>query len=470
MSVSFEDDVSACIIAGTRLHIDSRTVFEGAIGIREGRVSWIHAERQLRVEERWPGTPVLDAGDADVIPGLVDAHVHLRDPGQTHKEDVGTGTRAAAAGGVTTIVAQPNTVPEIADLEALHVVHERIRQAAVVDVGVAARLPWRDEGMSRDLARAGVCIFDVTFSGVPHHELPIALELAAELNVPLGIYAEDPDVVRYNRSVAGSLAGARGDARVLSPQAEASACQRVLSWLVDIPATVLFRQVSSRRALEALLDARASGRYPPFGIEVTPHHVTLDVSRVDEVGERARIWPPLRRRADVEFAWNALRDGGIDLVGSDHSPHASVEKDRPHDHPDGVPPPGFPGLETALAALLTGPHSGHPGLELQRIIEVYAEAPARWMGLADRKGSLRVGADADAVIVDTATHRVVDADAQLTKSKTSPFHGMALRGKVLAAVVRGETVYRDGSITVPSRRPDALLRISHGSPPSGKVA
>jgi len=470
MTVPFERDASARIIAGTRLHLDARTVVEGAIGVREGRVAWVHVERQLRVAERWPGVPVLDAGDADVIPGLVDGHVHLRDPGQTHKEDIGSGTRAAAAGGMTTIVAQPNTVPEIADLDALRVVHERIREAAVVGVGVAARLPWRDEHMARDLARAGVCIFDLTFAAVPYHELPIALEVAAEVDVPLGIYAEDPDVVRFNRSVAGGLAGARGDARTISPLAEASACQRVLTWLVDVPASVLFRQVSSRRALELLLDARASGRYPPFGIEVTPHHVTLDASRVDEVGERARIWPPLRSRADVEFAWNALRDGAVDLVGSDHSPHAAVEKDRPLDHPDGAPPPGFPGLETALAALLTGPHPEHAGLDLQRIIEVYAETPARWMGLGDRKGHLRVGADADAVIVDTSTPHVVDVDAQLTKSKTSPFHGVALRGQVLATVVRGETVYRDGTITVPSGTPGVLLRRRQGSPPGGEDA
>ena len=470
MSATFESDASARIIAGTRLHLDSRTVVEGAIGVREGRVAWVHVERQLRVAERWPGVPVLDAGAADVIPGLVDAHVHLRDPGQTHKEDIGTGTRAAAAGGVTTVVAQPNTVPEIEDLDALHLVHERVRQAAVVDVGVAARLPWRDARLARDLARAGVCIFDVTFAAVPYHELPVALEVAAEVDVPLGIYAEDPDVVRYNRSLAGGLAGARGDARTISPLAEASACQRVLTWLVDVPASVLFRQVSSRLALELLLDARASGRYPPFGIEVTPHHVMLDASRVDEVGERARIWPPLRSRADVEFAWNALRDGGVDLVGSDHSPHASVEKDRPLDHPDGAPPPGFPGLETALAVLLTGPHPEHAGLDLQRVIEVYAEAPARWMGLADRKGHLRVGADADAVIVDTAPRRIMDAGAQLTKSKTSPFHGIALRGQVLEAVVRGETVYRNGTITVPSGAPRVLLRRWQGSPPSGEGA
>jgi dihydroorotase (multifunctional complex type) len=446
------------IIAGRRLHLDARTVVEGAIGIRGGRVAWVHAERGLDVGTCWPGVPCLHAGDADVIPGLVDGHVHLRDPGQTHKEDVGSGTSAAAAGGVTTVVAQPNTVPEIADLDALGIVHERIRRSAVVDVGVAARLPWRDGPMARDLAQAGVCIFDVTFAGVPSHELPVALEMVAALDVPLGIYAEDPDVVRHNRSVVGGLAGARGDARVLSPFAEASACQRILSWLTEVPATVLFRQVSSQSALELLLDARRSGRYPPFGIEVTPHHVMLDASRVEEVGERARIWPPLRSRSDVEFAWHALRSGGVDLVGSDHSPHALDEKDRSADHPDGGPPPGFPGLETALSALLTGPRSKDRGLQLGRVIEVYAEGPARWLGLSDRKGHLHVGADADAVLVDVSADRTIDAGAQWTKSKTSPFAGVTLRGRVVATVARGEVVYRDETVTGSGGRGAVLLR------------
>ncbi len=431
------------LITGKHLHINSQTVLAGGIGISNGRVRALIGEEDLG-HYMSAAKRVIDAGENPVLPGIVDGHVHVRDPGQTHKEDFATATRAAAVGGVTTILTQPNTSPEVIDENTFHAVREIGERRAIVDFGIQARLDPNRPKASIYLAANGIASFELSTNQLEPGGLIAALALSTKLKPSLGCYCEDRALVEYaaEDAAASRLADAPAFLRSLPAEVEVGAAAHLYYMARYFGTRLTYRQVSSAATLAFLRWARAAAAGPSFAIEVNPHHLLLTADDFLRLGAVAKVKPPLRSKSDTVALWVALAAGVVDLVGTDHAPHSVDEKAC------GVQkaPPGFPGLETMLPVLLTGVAEGR--IDLSRLIQAACEFPARWFGLYPRKGSLQLGADADLVIVAPERQVLIQPAELQTKAKSSPFKDITLYGQCLLTMVRGTVVFDDGRIQV----------------------
>jgi dihydroorotase len=426
------------------------------VGIRDGRIACIG--ESLPAD---PGTVVLDATGLLVMPGLVDVHVHLRDPGLEHKEDFHSGTCAAAASGITTVVAQPNTNPAITTPDAFAQARASGERRAVVDFGISAaatedNLPHLDA-----LVDAGAFSIDFPLGGSgaaltvrSNATLVAILQAAARRGVVATVYTGDAEIgaAMRERLQAAGRRDALAYADAFPPEAELLGAGRLLAAAMTTGAHVHIRQVSCpetvafARRLEPLLRPGA------LTIEVTPHHLYVDRSAIEALGVLAVMGPPLRTPADTAALRAALRSGAIDIVCTDHAPHGLAEKEAGREDVWKCPP-GTPGLETMLPSLLAAVHRGE--MDPVELVRVACERPAQIFGLAPRKGAIRPGADADLVVVDPAAPHPVDPRQFHSKAKYSPFIG-ELRGRVRWTLVRG-TVVHDGD-----RPREEAIRVAPG--------
>jgi len=416
------------------------------VGVEGGRIAYVGPPG------RAPGAArTIDARGLLVLPGLVDPHVHMREPGAEHKEDFASGTRAAAAGGVTTVLCMPNVTPPVLDEAGFEASLQAGLRQAVVDFGLQAAVGPGNLGALPALWRRGVTSFEIFMADAPDD---LRLERSADLFEALrmirhcggiaGVFCGDQSLVTHalgRRRAAGRMDwGIPGDAR--PPLTEALGMARALLLAQDAGARIYLRQVSSREGVRALAAARAERPGHVFG-EVTPHHLFLAVDELLERGPFAYMLPPLRPKEHPAALWEALADGTLDAVGSDHAPHAPAEKARARDDPWSAPP-GTPGLETTLPLFLDAVYMKR--LTLPRLVEVCAEAPARIFGLYPRKGALAVGSDADIVLADPNRADEVQRERLHTKAQSSPFEGWRLRGAPVMTIVRGHVVMEDGRI------------------------
>lgn len=435
--------MSEVLISGGRL-VDPSQGIDGLMDVllSDGVVA--------RVGERIPpprGAEVIAAEGLVVAPGFVDLHVHLREPGFEHKETIATGTAAAAAGGFTTVCAMANTNPVIDDAPAAAFVVRRIRETARVRVFPIGAVSKGLKG--QELAEIGLMkaegVVAVSDDGKPiaHGNLMRrALEYASMLGLPLVVHEEDPTLVGdgvMNEGWASTRLGLAGWPNV----GESSMVARDVELAALTKARLHVAHVSTRESLRHLAAARTAG--VNVSSEVTPHHLTLTDEDVARSGydTRFKMNPPLRAEADRQALVNALVDGTLDCVATDHAPHHADEKALEFaDAPFGVT-----GLETALAVLVDA--LVVPGiLSLTRLVEVLSTSPARLFGLP--YGTLREGAPGDVVLFSTSRSTGVTADGFLSRSANSPWVGRTLRGRVERTVVSGREVFRRG----PSGRPE----------------
>lgn len=402
-----------------------------------------------------------DAPAADVVvqarglllfPGFVDAHVHLRDPGLTHKEDFASGTEAAACGGVTTVMCMPNTAPPIADTASFAAARAAGEAKARVDFCLQASLAAGNLAEAEALWAAGAISFEVNLSdgaeGAGVARLGDAgllletLRATARLGAVLGAYTGSQDITA--RLAARLQAEGRRDSRAHAaarpPIAEALGVAGVLELAREAEARVAFREVTTARAFALLRRARAERPPGSVLVEATPHHLLLTEVVLDRLGTIAQIIPPLRAEADRAGAMAALRDGCVDFIGSDHAPHAIGEKTDDA----WASRNGTPGLDTLAAATLEMAARGLIGYP--DVARLLAAAPAAAFGLAT-KGRLAAGADADLVLVDPAERRVVSPDMLHSRMKRCAFEGEALRGWPVLTVLRGGVVAERGRLS-----------------------
>ena len=416
---------------------DGRVV-DPASGVDEG-LDVVLEDGRVKTLGKFPKTEdyqrVIDAKGKIVAPGLVDIHVHFRDPGLTYKEDIATGAAAAAAGGYTTVVCMANTKPVVDSVEVLSELLGRMKQLPIHVLSAAAvtkGLQGKELTDMRALRAAGAAGF--TDDGIPIMDSALlfeAMKLAKELDAPISLHEEDPALIAAAGINQGPVSKQLnfGGAPAL---AEESLVARDCMLALRSGARVDIQHISSRVSVDVVRAMKGLGA----GVfaEVTPQHFSLTEQAALERGALAKVNPPLRGEADRYALIRGLKDGTIDFIATDHAPHSPEEKAREL----AQAPSGMIGLETALALGVTNlVRKGH--LTMLQLLEKMTVNPARFYGLD--AGTLRAGAPADLVIFDEREKWTVEEDKFRSKSRNSPFTGMELYGKVYCTICGGNVAY-----------------------------
>lgn len=412
------------------------------------RAASVHVEkgRIARVSE-WSDVAgategIHDAGDFLVMPGVVDTHVHVNEPGRTEWEGFASATRAAAAGGITTILDMPlNAVPATTSAHALAVKRECARGQSTINVefigGVVPGNVGELEGLYDGGVRAFKCFLTPSgvaeFQHVAETDLHVVFPVLARFGVPLMVHAEDPQ-----KLIAPPASGSRRYADYLAsrPQeAEASAIAMLIRCLESCPTPVHVVHISSAKSLAQIRVARESGL--PITVETCPHYLTFAADEIPDGAVEFKCAPPLREAAEREALWAALVEGDIDLIASDHSPCPPAMKDTGGDFFAAWG--GIASLQLSLPAVWTGARAR--GIPVEHIVKWMCAEPARLAGLDYRKGVIAAGFDADFVIWDPDARFVVDPDALLHRHRLTPYAGREQFGRVLSTFVAGELVF-----------------------------
>jgi len=404
--------------------------------LRDRRVAEIAPTNKIRggADEKF------DARGLIVAPGFIDLHVHLREPGQSYKESIATGTAAAATGGFTSVCCMPNTHP-VVDSPDWVTWLQAPERGAVVNVFPIAAATKASKGATltdfRALQHAGAVA--VTDDGKPilgDAVMREALRLAAEMNFPVIQHAEDTRMTEHCSMNDGPTAFRLG-LRGMKAEAEASIVERdVLLAQQFTGARLHVAHLSTAEALKAVRRGKRSKAR--VTCEVTPHHFTLVDSDIRDYDTNFKMNPPLRSASDREALLVALADGTVDAIATDHAPHASHEKLVEFERAAF----GITGLETALGLAITRLHREHK-IPLTRIVELFTAGPARVIDLRGR-GTLARGSHADVTILDPKKRWTFEAAKSRSKSRNTPFDGWQLTGKAVATIVGGRVVYRTG--------------------------
>jgi allantoinase len=388
------------------------------------------------------GAEVITLADDEVlIPGLVDTHVHVNEPGRTEWEGFASATRAAAAGGVTTIIDMPlNSIPATITVEALLAKRAVALEKSVIDVGFWGGAVPENLGTLRELHDAGVFGFKAflapsgvdEFGHLDADQLETALEEIAAFDGLLIVHAEDPAVLDASANDGGRdyhrFVESRPDA------AETTAIERVIAGARRTGARAHILHLSSAAALPALRAARAEGLR--ITVETCPHYLTMSEEQVADGATQFKCCPPIREEANRDALWQALLDGDIDIIVTDHSP-STPELKFAHDGDFGLAWGGIAGLQTGLAAVWT--EAARRGIPLERVIGWMSAATARFVGLGG-KGGITVGAAADLVAFAPDETFTVRAEELLHKNPVSAYDGRELRGVVRRTLLAGRPV------------------------------
>ncbi|WP_245919116.1 dihydroorotase [Melittangium boletus] len=417
--------------------IDPRHGVDGVrdVLVRDGLVAEV-SETPLNV----PDAQVVDAEGRWVLPGFIDLHVHLREPGEEGKETILTGCRSAVAGGFTAVVAMPNTKPVNDSVLVTEYVKAKAREADLCRVYVAGAITKGLQGeemaeMGALVAAGCVCITDDGRPVMNAGLMRRALQYATQFDLPVMVHEED-----LTLSGKGVMHEGHTSTRLgligIPPSAEVAMVARDLVLLEETRGRLHVAHVSCEGSVRLLREAKRRGLR--VTAEATPHHFTLEDEAVGDYDTHARMNPPLRTRRDVEAVREALADGTIDAIATDHAPHGVLEKQVEFDKAWN----GVVGLETALGLTLGAVREG--ALGLSRAVALLTDGPARAFGLPG--GHLAVGAPADITVVEPDVEWTVDATRFFSRSRNTPFHGRRLTGRVAQTWVGGRLVFENGQM------------------------
>ncbi len=424
--------------------VTSKGITMGGIVAADGRIA-----AHLAGTDSAAADTVIDARQRLLFAGFVDAHVHMRDPGQPQKEDFSSGSTAAAIGGITTVMCMPNTRPPVDSIAGFDLAREAGERGSYVDFALQAAVHPRNHDALAMLWHAGVVSFETMLADGPPGEAYVdsalllhMLTQIADLDARVGVYCGNQAVV--DAALARIRAAGRMDfpafAESRPPVSEALGLAQLIEARHATGAKIIARQVSTARGFELVAAAKAQSPDGAVAVEVTPHHLHLDRAMLARFGPYAQMLPPLRSPTDVSAAQQAAATGVVDFIGSDHAPHALAEKtSNPWDSLSGTP-----GLDTLAAAALD--LAARQIIDYPRVAALLSEQPAKLFGLADRKGSLATGADADFVLVDPQAPLQVTPAVIHSRAARSPFEGMTLHGRPVMTILRGEVIAEDGAL------------------------
>ncbi|WP_408957997.1 allantoinase AllB [Natrinema sp. 74] len=421
---------------------------DAGVAVEDGTIVAVGRSDRLPDADR-----VLEGEGNVLVPGIVDCHIHNREPGLEYKEDWESATRAAAAGGVTTVVGMPNTDPVIDRPEHLELKFERGEAAAHVDFQSYAVVTSENLDLIPEIDAVGPLGFKIflgsTVGDVPppnDGEILEAMEQIRETGKRLGFHEENGEIIdHYTEQFKAEGRNDPIDHSHSRPViAEREAVERMITFAEETGAKVHMFHVSSGSAAEAV--ARGKDRGVDVTAETTPHYLWFTEDVMREKGNVARVQPPIRDAEERDRLWEVgIDDGAIDCIATDHAPHTPEEKkvDDPFGNTwDAIS--GFVGLETEVPTMLTFVDRGR--LSLEEWVHRHSTNPAQVWGMYPEKGSLQVGTDADFTIVDPDLEWTADSADLHSKNCVTPFDGESFRGKAVATVVRGEVVAEDGEV------------------------
>jgi dihydroorotase len=421
-------------------------VREQSIAVVDGRIAAL-----LASGEEPAAREVIEATGKLVLPGLVDSHVHFREPGMTHKEDFQSGSLAAAAGGVTTVMVMPTDNPFTLTPDDFAAKIALAQGRCHIDFALQAGL-GPDRRHMRALAEFGAISFELFMSDLPPEllthkvsDLVLALEAVRDVGGIAGVTPGDDGLYRRAAEIARGEHGAspKAFARSRPPEAEALGVAQACTAALLTGARVHLRQISCAASLRVLEALRGDG----ITAEVTPHNLTLSEADFIRLGAVAKVAPPLRAQTDVDALRTALTGGALDVVATDHAPHHPDEKAA------GATdiwkaPGGFPGVQTFLPLMLRLVEQGV--IDYARLVRTCCANPARLFGLYPRKGALQVNSDADFVIVDPGRPFIIRDEDQFSKARNVPFADLSVNAAPVLACLRGTVIMREGRPVAPA--------------------
>jgi dihydroorotase len=428
------------VVYNGKISIQNAYITAG-VAVDEGKIVKVAKKTNLP-----PASEKIDMQGNFILPGLIDVHAHLRDQKQAYEEDFTTGTAAAAAGGITLCADMPNNEPVTMDAKTLE---ERMQTAAdriLTNVAFYSAFPTSPHEISRiaDQGAVGFKLFMTKQIGGIDIDSDDVLEKAFKQTqrskIPVAVHAEDKALLESAQKelMRTGQSGIDAYLKAHSPLVEEKAVNHILDLVEKTRAQVHFCHISSKLGLDAVMRGKESGL--PVSYEVTAHHLLLSSSDLKRYGTIALCDPPVRGKEDVEALWEALGNGLIDIIASDHAPHLLKEKEA-----ESIwnVKPGFPNLEVIISLILNEINKNR--LTIADLIRLMAEKPAEIFRLKER-GRLENGYNADMTIVDMHREHRIDASKFHSKAKYSPFDGWKLKGKPIKTFVNGQLAMEEGEI------------------------
>ncbi len=432
--------------------------FEGGVAVDEGRIVAVGADEQLPAARQ-----TIDAEGNYILPGLIDAHVHFRDPGMEYKEDFYTGSTAAAYGGITMAVDMPNTKPVTDNPEVVQLRERLIAEKSYIDIGLPGVIVPENLDQIAPMAGSGAIGFKIylgeSFGSIsaPSDGIMIdAMGEVAKTGLRLAFHAESQQIVQHR--TAQVMATGRTDPMAFIESrpvlAEVESIHRAALLASYTGAKIHIFHLSSKDGAIAIQEWKEKG--VDITVETCPHYMFLHAEKyMDALGSRMRANPPVRSSEHGEFLYQALADGRIDMLTTDHAPHTREEKTSPDIW---KAMSGFMGVETAVPLMLSEAVNKR-GMPLNHLVKVYSENPAKVWGIWPRKGALHIGSDADLTIVDLGQEWTIDENKLHSKNNVTPWNGWRGKGAPVTTIVRGQVIVHQGDL-VADRPRGQLVRPS----------
>jgi dihydroorotase len=432
--------IADIILSNAKAYIDNKIV-DCSLAINQGKIFRIAKEANMPKAET-----KIDLKNLLVLPGLIDVHVHLRDEGKAYKEDFYSGTAAAAAGGITTVLDMPNNKPVTMSVEALRNRMKNAERKILVNVGFYSEFP-KNIKETEEISREGVVAFKLFMAeqigGLnidSDDALLEAFKIVSKLKTPVAVHAEDKTTLKKveDELKRDNCNDVKAFLKAHSENVEVTAVKRLLKIVKQTNVHVHFCHMSTEDGLKAIIDGKKSGIKATC--ETTPHHLFLSLDDLRRTGTLALTTPPIRENHHIAALWDGIKNSWIDILASDHAPHTLREKKAKSVWDVKV---GIPGLETTLPLLLTKVKHGQ--LSITDVVRLISKNPAEIFELEGR-GCLKEGNSADLIVVDLNKKYKIDASKFHSKAKYSPFDGLSVEGKPVKTFVGGRLIMDEGEI------------------------